>query len=642
MKKRDRLNKRRVAPQGNEPPSPALPQGRPRHVWGAVLGFLILSMLLNINNIHNELVYDDHEAITNNENAHGVGNTGRIFTTPSWWSSSVTYVSHYRPMTTWSYAINYSLHGLAPEGYHLVNNALHGFVSALVFIVLTSSGIANPPALIAAIFFLAHPVHVEAVNWANCRADILAGGFILLSLLFHIKSLQTHGRRRNLYVAAGLLGFVLAGLSKETGFMTPFVVVIWDLVVFDSMKRESIRRRFRGGAWKEYGLYLLVLAIFVWSRTELVGGATEATVSKMASPLGDAGFTQRFYTGSYVIVRYAWLLLWPAHLSVDYSPDEITMIRSLADPKTIAGLVFVLVYLVMMILSGKRSKVVGFSMAMAMIVFAPGANILFPVGTIMAERLMYLPVLAFCVPLSIAIWSWIGNRAPKLVTVAIAVAISVGYGARTIARNRDWKNEETLFRSALAVSPRSAMAHKNLASVLHQKGRHADAILLAEEAVDILPDFPDAHLVLGNCYFMTARFLEAEKQYRTTLELVPRHASAYLNLGAVYHVVGRFDEALAHFDTAIELDPRLDLAWFNRIHSLIALGRLGEAESALERAVRRFPHHPAKAEAQAKIDSARKGLKRSRVQRFEVQEEEDALFRHRISVSGHLEMHDKG
>ncbi len=575
-------------------------------VTSTLLGLLVFSLLLNWNNIHNELVYDDHEAITNNENAHGIANTKRIFTTPSWWSSSVTYVRHYRPLTTWTYALNYSLHGLSAEGYHLVNNTLHGLVSGLVYLVLTASGMGAAPALIAAGFFLAHPVHVEAVNWANCRADILAGGFILLSLLLHIRVTHSSTRgKRALFITAGLLSFILAGLSKETGFMAPFVILAWDLIMHDGGDFRRSWARLKTGAWKEHCLYFLILAIFIWSRAQFVGGAAEATVSKMASPLGAAGFLERLHTGSYVIARYVWLLVWPAKLSVDYSPNEITLVTSGEDPRALLGLGLILAYAAAIALMVKRSRVTSFSLAAAAIILAPGANIFFPVGTIMAERLMYLPVLALCVPLALAIWH--GNQRLKRagLTLILILLVLIGYSARTVLRNKDWKNEETLFRTALAASPRSAMAHKNLASVLHQKGMYDQAIPLAERAIEILPKFPDAHLVLGNCYFMKGRWAEAETAYRNTLSLVPDHASAHLNLGAAYHVTGHFPEALAMFNKAISLDPRLDLAWFNRVHTLVALYRLDEAKMALEAATQRFPDHPAAPDARAKIERAR-------------------------------------
>src|SRR5207249_4153162 len=127
------------------------------------------------------------------------------------------------------------------------------------------------------------------------------------------------------------------------------------------------------------------------------------------------------------------------------------------------------------------------------------------------------------------LWSlqrWTKSRA---LGMSLAVALALAYGTRTWVRNRDWRNEETLFRAALAASPRSAMAHKNLAAVLQKEGRNEEAIPLAEQAIRILDEFPDAHYVLGNCYFMTQRHAEAVKQFQATLALVPDHASAHMN-----------------------------------------------------------------------------------------------------------------
>jgi tetratricopeptide (TPR) repeat protein len=574
--------------------------------WIVVFISLGLSLILNLNNLNNDLVYDDHEAITKNEAAHGLENTGLIFTTPSWWSASVTYVRHYRPVTTWTYALNYSLHGLDPLGYHLFNNILHGLVSGLVYLVLLASGLGLGPSLMAAALFLVHPIHAEAVAWVNCRADILAGGFILLSLLFHIRAQDHEGIRKRLFALGGIFSLILAGLSKETGFMTPFVLLAWDLAVRDGADARKTWSILRTRGWKEYLPHIIILIVFVWSRAQFVGGAAEATVSKMASPLGEAGFIERLFTGSYVIARYIWLLLFPLKLSVDYSPNQITLVESLGDPRALLGLGVLMVYGVVVLLTLRRSRHISFSLLAAAIILTPGANILFPVGTIMAERLLYLPVLAVCVPLAVGLWAFHLRAKRSWITLGLLVMLLALYGSKTVLRNRDWQNEETLFRSALAVSPKSAMAHKNLASVLHEKGLYDDAIPLAERAVEIVPEFPDAHLVLGNCYFMKGRYADAETAYRTTLSLVPKHASAHLNLGAAYHVTGHFPEALAMFNRAIALDPRLDLAWFNRVHTLVALGRVDEAEMALDEAMRRFPNHPAEREARGKMGRAKK------------------------------------
>lgn len=452
--------------------------------------------------------------------------------------------------------------------------------------------------------FLAHPVHTEAVNWVNCRADILAGGFILLSLLFHIRSVAAVGGRRVRFVVLELMSFILAGLSKETGFMAPFVVLVWDVVVLCGASAKRAAHYVRSTAWPEYLALGLVLAGFAWSRAVLVGGAADATVSEMASPLGGASFPERLLTGSFVVWRYVRVLIWPAEMSVDYSPNEITKVTSFYDPRALVGFGVVVGYIALMV-AVRRWPLPCFSMAAAAFVLAPAANILFPVGTIMAERLMYLPLIALTVPLACgvaALSRMSGGRGASAVVLGLILA---GYGGRTVVRNRDWKDELSLFRSALEVSPRSAMAHKNLASVLQRAGQCEEAIPLALRAVEILPEFPDAHLVLGNCYFVVGRYVDATREYQITLSLVPGHASGHLNLGAAYHVLGRFDEALREFETTACLDPRLDLAWFNRVHTLVALNRLNDAEYALAEALRRFPGHAGAAQARARIQLAR-------------------------------------
>jgi tetratricopeptide (TPR) repeat protein len=325
----------------------------------------------------------------------------------------------------------------------------------------------------------------------------------------------------------------------------------------------------------------------------------------MASPLAGATATERLLTGSYVIGRYLWVLLWPAKLTVDYSPNEITRVASLGDLRALLGLGVLTAYAAAVVLTARRSPVACWMLVAVAAIFAPAANVAFPIGTIMAERLMYLPVLALLLPLSLGLWKLAAMASRPWLAYGLAVLLALGYAGRTRARNEDWRSDETLFRSALQASPQSAMANKNYASILQQSGRVGEAIPLAENAIRIVPDFPDAHLVLGNCYHNVDRYRDAEKQYRKTLELVPGHASAHLNLGATYLFLKQPENALRELDAALALQPNLDTAWFNKVHALVDLGRLDDAERTLQEAVARFPNRAQEAPARQKVDAAR-------------------------------------
>lgn len=553
-----------------------------------------LSLVVFANNLPNRFVYDDDPAIVQNEAAHGVGQLVRIFTTPSFWPPAEA-AHHYRPVTTFSFAVNYSLGTLDPAGYHYTNNLLHGLAAWVVYLVLVEAGLTTAAALLAAVLFVVHPVHVEAVSWVNGRTELLAGLFLMLAMLGHARGARGWWPGRLLAV----LAFVLAAMSKETGFVYPGLALAWDALITARGRWREFLATLREGWW-EYLLCAGVLAAFAWHRTTFVGSATATIVTPMASPLGGASFLPRLYTGAWVIARYLGLLIWPAELSVDYSPQAITRINSLLDPQALMGLAALVGYLVATVVAARRRPALGFVLVAAAIILAPAANILFPIGTIMAERLLYLPALAVLAPAAVALTPHEGW--PTRGALVLAAVLTIALTARTVVRNRDWRDEMSLFQSAYRVSPDSAMANKNLASALHNAGRNAEAIPLAQRATELLPEFPDAHYVLGNAYVMTDRAAEAVPEYEACLRLTPRHRSAHVNLGAAYHILGRYADALRETELGLSINPDLALGWYNRVHTLVAMNDLPAARRALDEAIRRFPDFHGRAEAEAKVN----------------------------------------
>lgn len=573
-----------------EAAAPALPR-----CW---IALLLLGLGVFANNLPNAFVYDDNPAVVENAAAQDLSQTVTIFTTASWWPANAD-ARHYRPLTTFTFALNGSLTGHEPGGYHLLSNLLHGLAAIALLAVLLRCGVGRPAACLSSAVFVVHPLHVEAVSWVNGRADVLAGLCLLLSLLAHIRGRQERSPR---WRTAAVMAFLAAGMAKETGYVTPFVLLAWDLLLgHDAPWLQRLKLACRDG-WPEYLGHLLVLLFFAWARIELVGGATATTVTPMASPLVGATFGERLLTGSYVLARYLGLTLWPGPLSVDYSPDQITRLSSVADPRSLLGLTVLAGWAIATVWTARRAPRTAFWLVTAAVVMAPAANILFPIGTIQADRLMYLPLLAIVVPLG-ELWGrlWESRRG---LAWALAVIVSGALATRTVLRNQDWRSDETLYRSALAASPRSAMAHKNLAAVLQEQGQNEQAAELAKRAIATVEAFPDAWLTLGNAYVGLGRNAEAVEAYHRTLALRADHASAHTNLAAALFFLGDTPGALEESLLGLQYDADQPIGWYNRVHFLAAAGRAAEAEQTLAEAVRRYPDYNARPEAEARVQQA--------------------------------------
>ncbi len=566
---------------------------------------VLLSLLVYANAIPNRLVYDDYPSIINNDLAHGVSHAKAIFSGPSWWPPSMA-AKHFRPLTTLTFAANYSLHGLNPVGYHLVNNILHGLVAWLLYLVLLVSGLSGWAALAAAVLFVTHPLHTEAVYWGVGRAEMMAVGFLLATLYCHARARSGGVPWR----VGAVICFVLGALSKETGYLAPVVLLVWDLLVGGIVERP--RRGFTRAAVAEYAVYGLLLAGFAWHRSVVVGGATATLVTPMNSPLIGATGRERLLTGGYVISRYLGLLVWPATLSVDYSPNQITRVTQWADPRATAAVAALGFYALTTALLCWRHRVLGFVFVMVAIVFAPGSNLPFPVGTTMAERLMYLPCAVICVPLG-CLLGWLAERAgrPKL-ALGLLVALSTAYGVRTFIRGFDWRDEVTLFGAAYRVSPRSSMANKNYGAALQIAGRNAEAVPLLQRSVQILWPFPDAHYFLGVALKELNRTEEAAQSLQDCVGMAWHHTAAHLQLGECLVQLHRPAEAAEHFAVTVAQDAGQERAWYRRAQALALAGQAAPASAALAEAVARYPSSGLRTPTEHEVQKATAGAPANR------------------------------
>ena len=184
------------------------------------------------------------------------------------------------------------------------------------------------------------------------------------------------------------------------------------------------------------------------------------------NPLVGANFWTARLTAVKVLGMYFWRLIWPALLSCDYSYSQIPLFgwrfNNWEEWKTLVALVLCAGLVVAAALCYRRSKPLFFLIAFASVSLAPTANLVIMVGTVMAERFLYLPAVGFAGCLV-----WIAHRTLRTPWAMAAVAVvCLAFCARTFARNGDWLDERSLWTSAVEVCPQSYKAHQHLAVLL--------------------------------------------------------------------------------------------------------------------------------------------------------------------------------
>src|SRR5882724_11370246 len=114
------------------------------------------------------------------------------------------------------------IYGRAPGAQHLENVAIHAVTSALVYAIAVRALRNGAAALLVALLFAVHPLHVESVAWISERKDLLCGLFYALAVLAHLHYAERPSAGR---YAAVLTAFALALLAKPMAVTLP--VALW-------------------------------------------------------------------------------------------------------------------------------------------------------------------------------------------------------------------------------------------------------------------------------------------------------------------------------------------------------------------------------------------------------------------------------
>ncbi|XP_053978580.1 protein O-mannosyl-transferase TMTC2 isoform X2 [Hylaeus anthracinus] len=233
------------------------------------------------------------------------------------------------------------------------------------------------------------------------------------------------------------------------------------------------------------------------------------------------------------------------------------------------------------------------SLGFLVLPFLPASNLFFYVGFVIAERILYLPSVGACLIVGASISGCYriarksgSRRRGRSVLLATVVLVSL-MSAKTILRNADWFDEESLYRSALNVNP--PKAYGNLGSILSAQGRVAEAEEAFVQALRYRPNMADVHYNLGILQQGRKNYDEAILSYQRAIHFRPSLAQAYVNLGAALATVGRGTEAAAVLRTGASLDgsglkdKRAHEA--ARVQALLQLGALYADQGRLQRAL---------------------------------------------------------
>lgn len=538
-----------------------------RLIW---LVALVGSFILYGNTLSHDYALDDAIVITQNEfTKQGVQGIGSILTNDSFTGffgkqKKLVAGGRYRPLSLITFALEYELWGETPGMSHLINLLLYALTVVLLFFTIRQllqvkfPDLAFPIAWISVLLFMFHPLHTEVVTNIKGRDELMSLLFSLLAFYSLVFTNKTYVWK---YILAAVSLF-LALMSKENAIAFWFIIPLSTLVLGTNLKRN---------AFIQFLVLLIPVIVFLVIRQSVLGSFT-APVSHelMNNPFLNATPGEHGATLLYTWLVYLKLLIFPHPLTFDYYPYHVALHHF--GQFSVWLMIFVLIALIIVWgISLKKAPIIFIALFGFAATFAPVSNLLFSVGTFMNERFLFMPSAFWSLLLAWALWKLKDKiKESKLQYIAIAVLVFyfIGfYSVKTIARNRAWKNDYTLFTTDVKTSGNSAKSTcsaggklweeaKKLPDGVKQQQLFNQAETYLRKSVQIHPDYADAWLLLGNVLYDSKKAIkESCDCYLKVLSMQSAHENAWKNFDIVLQQSSDRQLQLQIYLKANQIDP---------------------------------------------------------------------------------------
>lgn len=531
----------------------------------AVLTFALYSNTLK----HNFVLDDDVVFLQNSFVQEGVQGIDDILTHGFLYGFNQRNDQSYRPLVLIDYAIQKSLFGNSATAQHFLNILYYAILICLVFAFFKKL-MPNQNHWMAfwiALLFLFHPIHTEVVANIKGRDEILHAIFALISMYYSFRFMDEKQKK---YLLISLLSFFAALLCKEIA-VTLIVLIPLTIYFFRNIEWKDL--------FKVSAYYAAVLVLYLFIRQLILDDFTfEDDMTVINNGLAAASSLSERIASNFVIFgKYISLLFFPHPLSWDYSVPYFPIVN-FGYPLVIL-ITLSLITAVIFALKGIESKnKYAWSIFFFLISFSIVSNFFILIGATLGERFLFFPSLAFCFFIVIAIKDIDQNFSKRKrkyeLPIAVIALILMAFAVKTFDRNKDWENNESLFRSGVEATPNNSRAVSALASVYRERGETAtnpkdqqkqliQARDLYLESIKLFPDNTDALYNLGVCYTNLSNRQKARMAYERVLELSPNHVRALNNMGVIYFQRSEFDRAAELFLKALEVSPNFQSAHAN-------------------------------------------------------------------------------
>uniref|UniRef100_A0A8C0PHP0 dolichyl-phosphate-mannose--protein mannosyltransferase n=1 Tax=Canis lupus familiaris TaxID=9615 RepID=A0A8C0PHP0_CANLF len=440
------------------------------------------------------------------------------------------------------------------------------------------------------------------------RADVLACLLFLLAFLSYNRSVDQHHvgecfppTASPFFLLLSLFLGTCAMLVKETGVTVFGVCLVYDLFSLSHKQEKSCltarsNRNFlltMRPFLKRATLVISYVTVVLYFRLWIMGGSMPL-FSEQDNPASFSPYIlTRFLTYSYLLAFNVWLLLAPVTLCYDWQVGSIPLVETIWDVRNLAT---ILLAVVMALLSlhclaaFKRleHKEVLVGLLFLVFPFIPASNLFFRVGFVVAERVLYMPSMGYCIlfvhGLS-KLCTWLNRCGATTLTVSTVLLLLL-FSWKTVKQNEIWLSRESLFRSGVQTLPHNAKVHYNYANFLKDQGRNREAISHYRTALRLYPRHASA---LNNLGTLTRDAAEAKMYYQRALQLNPQHNRALFNLGNLLKSQEKKEEAITLLKDSIQYGPEFADAYSSLASLLAEQERFKEAEEIYQAGIKNCP-----------------------------------------------------
>ena len=496
------------------------------------------------------------------------------------WAFSNAQTGNWHPITWLTHMLDSRIYQLHAGGHHFTNVLFHAGTSVVILFFLRTLTKAMWPSAAVAVLFALHPLHVESVAWVAERKDVLSGFFGMMSIWAY----SEYARRRELkngnarapwWYALSFALLALGLMSKAMLVTWPFVMLLLDYWPLGRIKTND------GCIRSNLSLVLEKVPMFALSLADCVVTLVAQKQAGAVASLSQLPFGARLENAMVVYAGYLQKFLWPADLAVIYPQVQHWPIADLA-------VALILLAGVTAAAWWQRKQrpflLVGWFWFLGTLV--PVIGLVQAGNQALADRYMYLPSIGLLIAVSWGVADFgrtFPNLRPAVWFCSLAALCSCALATRV--QLQYWRNSETLFRRAVAVTRNNAVAWNSLGFNYADLGDFRQARECFESALAIDPENPYAWSGMARIAVAQGETAAAINAGERALRANPKLADAETTLGLAMMKQGQTADAITHYAAAAALRPDSAVAQYNLANALARAGQLPRAAESYRNAL---------------------------------------------------------